>query len=68
MPVFNFSKLNATFKQWRIKGGGGATAPPLAWSMLEAVRGCPPLGLIRSGWGVFEEVYGVKSKNVKSYF
>jgi hypothetical protein len=50
---------------------GGAVVrpppPPLAWSMLEAVRGRPPpLAVIRGAvggvWLVFEEVYGVKSK------
>jgi hypothetical protein len=48
------------------RGGGGATDPPLAWSMLEAVRGRPPLAVIRGAvggvWLVFEEVYGVKWK------
>jgi hypothetical protein len=37
--------------------------------MLEAVRGRPPLAVIRGAvggvWLVFEEVYGVKSKKVK---
>jgi hypothetical protein len=53
-------------------GGGGATAPPLAWSMQEAVRDRPPpFGVIRGAmvgvWlGILFVVYGGKWKNVKS--